>query len=58
MGYGYGGGANYSVEGCGSSCGGGCGGGFFDSSFIIFLILILLLSGSCGSGFGGCRVEE
>lgn len=39
--------------GFGAGCGAGCGGGapFFDGSFILFLILILLVF---GMGFIGC----
>ncbi|WP_347488705.1 hypothetical protein ABDB91_16130 [Desulfoscipio sp. XC116] len=39
--------------GFGAGCGPGCGGGapFFDGSFILFLILILLVF---GMGFIGC----
>lgn len=53
MGFGIGG-------GYGGSTGGGCGGGYpyFDGSFILFLVLILLVfgmmpyGGGCGGGYG------
>ncbi|WP_347488011.1 hypothetical protein [Desulfoscipio sp. XC116] len=41
--------------GFGAGCGGGCGGGtFFDGSFILFLILILLVFGMGFWGPGVC----
>ena len=40
--------------GYGAGCGAGCGGGapFFDGSFILFLILILLVFGMSFVGYG------
>lgn len=51
MGFGYGGG--------GAGCGGGYGGTpYFDGSFILFLILILLVFSYPSIGYGGYYGED
>ncbi|MFZ5644137.1 MAG: sporulation protein YjcZ [Bacillota bacterium] len=54
MGYGFGGGSSGSY---GPGCGGGYVAPYFDGSFILFLVLILLVFGT-GFGYGGYYGEK